>query len=70
VQSTPLLTASSSPTSGSDVLFEKVSDTKLPSSVLHMHLVRKDRTGERYILGGTDDGGIAIWALEYVHDQP
>jgi hypothetical protein len=32
-----------------------------------MHLVRNDRTGERYILGGTDDGGIAIWALECVH---
>lgn len=31
-----------------------------------MHLVRNDRTGERYILGGTDDGGIAIWALECV----
>ncbi|KAG2341534.1 WD40 repeat-like protein [Suillus weaverae] len=47
-----------------DVLFDKVSDVGLPSSILNMHLVRNDRTGERYILGGTDDGGIAIWTLE------
>lgn len=53
-----------SPISGSDVLFDKVSDMSLPSSILNMHLVRNDRTGERFILGGTDDGGIAIWALE------
>ncbi|KAG2127039.1 hypothetical protein BD769DRAFT_1460808 [Suillus cothurnatus] len=53
-----------SPISGDDVFFHKVSDTSLPSSILNMHLVRNDRTGERYILGGTDDGGIAIWALE------
>lgn len=58
--------AASSSVSGSDVLFDKVSDMSLPSSILHMHLVRNDRTGKRYILGGTDDGGIAIWALEYV----
>ncbi|KAG2130779.1 uncharacterized protein EDB93DRAFT_1179251 [Suillus bovinus] len=50
--------------SGSDVLFDKISDMSLPSSILNMHLIRNDRTGERYILGGTDDGGIAIWALE------
>ena len=34
-----------------------------------MHLIRNDRSGERYILGGTDDGGIAIWALEYVRNM-
>ncbi|OJA15937.1 hypothetical protein AZE42_02647 [Rhizopogon vesiculosus] len=62
-QPVPLLAASSS-ASGSDVPFDKVSDTHLPSSISHMHLVRNDRTGKRYILGGTDDGGIAIWALE------
>ncbi|KAG1899665.1 uncharacterized protein F5891DRAFT_1037747 [Suillus fuscotomentosus] len=61
-QSVPLSAISS--ISGSDVLFDKVSDMSLPSSILNMHLVRNDRTGERYILGGTDDGGIAIWALE------
>lgn len=62
VQSVPL--SAFSPISGSDVLFDKVSDMGLPSSIMNMHLVRNDRTGERYILGGTDDGGIAIWALE------
>lgn len=61
-QSPPL--SNFSPISGSDVLFDKVSDMSLPSSILNMHLVRNDRTGERYILGGTDDGGIAIWTLE------
>ncbi|KAG2114253.1 uncharacterized protein F5147DRAFT_678636 [Suillus discolor] len=61
-QSVPLSAFSS--ISGSDVLFDKVSDMSLPSSILNMHLVRNDRMGERYILGGTDDGGIAIWALE------
>ncbi|KAG1810892.1 uncharacterized protein BJ212DRAFT_1484021 [Suillus subaureus] len=62
VRSAPL--SAFSPISGDDVLFDKVSDMSLPSSILNMHLVRNDRTGERYILGGTDDGGIAIWALE------
>ncbi|KAG1887691.1 NUC071 domain-containing protein [Suillus subluteus] len=47
-----------------DALLDKASDMGLPSSILNMHLVRNDRTGQRYILGGTDDGGIAIWALE------
>ncbi|KAG1836125.1 hypothetical protein DFJ58DRAFT_735218 [Suillus subalutaceus] len=62
VQSAPL--SAFSPISGDDLLFDKVSNMSLPSSILNMHLVRNDRTGERYILGGTDDGGIAIWALE------
>lgn len=53
-----------SPISGDNVLFDKISDMSLPSSILNMHLVRNDRTGKRYILGGADDGGIAIWALE------
>ncbi|KAG1739452.1 uncharacterized protein EDB91DRAFT_1135335 [Suillus paluster] len=60
-QSAPLSAFSS--VSGSDVFFDKMSDMSLPSSILNMHLIRNDRTGERYILGGTDDGGIAVWAL-------
>lgn len=61
-QSVPL--SAFSPISAGDVLFDKVSDMSSHSSILNMHLIRNDRTGERYILGGTDDGGIAIWALE------
>ncbi|KAG2359683.1 hypothetical protein BDR07DRAFT_1487951 [Suillus spraguei] len=61
-QSVPL--SAFSPISAGDVLFDKVSDMSSDSSILNMHLIRNDRTGERYILGGIDDGGIAIWALE------
>ncbi|KAH7909671.1 WD40-repeat-containing domain protein [Hygrophoropsis aurantiaca] len=44
--------------------FDKVSDGGIQNSyVQSLHLVRNDRTKERFVVGGGDDGGIAVWAL-------
>lgn len=42
------------------------SDFALPGAVLALDVVQNHRTGERVLVGGADDGTIAIWALEYV----
>ena len=43
---------------------EHLSDYPLAGPITGMHMVRNERTGERRILGGSDDGAIAIWSLE------
>ena len=42
------------------------SDIPLPGAVVTMDVVTNSRTGERALVGGADDGTIAIWSLEYV----
>jgi WD repeat-containing protein 7 len=41
-----------------------VSDIPLNGYIVGIHLVQNDRTGERLIVGGADDGSLAIWSLE------
>jgi hypothetical protein len=41
-----------------------VSDIPLNGYLVGLHLVQNDRTGERLIVGGADDGSLAIWSLE------
>jgi len=41
-----------------------VSDNPLNGYIVGLHLVQNDRTGERLIVGGADDGSLAIWSLE------
>ncbi|CAL1713651.1 unnamed protein product [Somion occarium] len=43
---------------------KNISDLPLPGDVLSIHLAVNGRTGERLLIGGADDGGIAIWDLE------
>ncbi|KAI0298119.1 hypothetical protein B0F90DRAFT_1818820 [Multifurca ochricompacta] len=42
---------------------EDVSDIPLNGSVIGLHIAQNDRTGERLIVGGADDGSVAIWSL-------
>ncbi|EIW52425.1 WD40 repeat-like protein [Trametes versicolor FP-101664 SS1] len=39
------------------------SDFALPGAVLALDVVQNHRTGERVLVGGADDGTIAVWAL-------
>lgn len=41
-----------------------ISDIPLNGFVVGLHLVQNDRTRERLIVGGADDGSVAIWSLE------
>ncbi|KAH9990289.1 hypothetical protein BJV77DRAFT_1013521 [Russula vinacea] len=41
-----------------------ISDIPLNGRVIGLHVVQNDRTGERLIVGGADDGSVAIWSLE------
>jgi len=41
-----------------------VSDIPLNGCITGLHVVQNDRTGERLIVGGADDGSVAIWSLE------
>ncbi|KAH9073451.1 hypothetical protein EDB83DRAFT_2357410 [Lactarius deliciosus] len=43
---------------------EDVSDIPLDGFVVGLHIAQNDRTGERLIVGGADDGSVAIWSLE------
>ena len=43
---------------------EDVSDIPLNGYIIGLHLVQNDQTGERLIVGGADDGSLAIWSLE------
>ncbi|KAL7279647.1 hypothetical protein ACG7TL_006053 [Trametes sanguinea] len=40
------------------------SDLSLPGAILALDVVPNYRTGERFLIGGADDGTIAIWSLE------
>lgn len=41
-----------------------ISDIPLKGYVIGLHVIQNDRTGERLIVGGADDGSVAIWSLE------
>ncbi|KAI0060412.1 WD40 repeat-like protein [Artomyces pyxidatus] len=41
-----------------------LSDVPLDGFIVSLHLVQNDRSGERLIVGGADDGSVAIWSLE------
>ncbi|OSC98008.1 WD40 repeat-like protein [Trametes coccinea BRFM310] len=40
------------------------SDLSLPGAILALDVVPNYRTGEHFLIGGADDGTIAIWSLE------
>lgn len=40
------------------------SDVALSSRIVELHLAKNDRTNVPYIVGGGDDGSIAIWTAE------
>jgi hypothetical protein len=41
-----------------------ISDIPLKGYVIRLHVIQNDRTGERLVVGGADDGSVAIWSLE------
>jgi hypothetical protein len=41
-----------------------ISDIPLKGYVIGLHVIQNDRTGERLVVGGADDGSVAIWSLE------
>lgn len=43
---------------------EDVSDIPLDGFIVALHIAQNDRTGERLIVGGADDGSVAIWSSE------
>jgi hypothetical protein len=46
--------------------FMAVSDVPLNGSITRLHLVQNDRTNERFIVGGSEDGCLAFWSNEYL----
>ncbi|KAI9442968.1 hypothetical protein H4582DRAFT_1921610 [Lactarius indigo] len=48
----------------SKLMPEDVSDIPLDGIIVGLHIAQNDRTGERLIVGGADDGSVAIWSLE------
>ncbi|KAL0567058.1 hypothetical protein V5O48_014937, partial [Marasmius crinis-equi] len=47
----------------SEVTFSKISDQPLDGYVVWLQEVRNLRTNERLVVGGADDGSIAVWTL-------
>ena len=41
-----------------------ISDIPLNGYIIGLHVIQNDRTGERLVVGGADDGSVAIWSLE------
>ncbi|TFY53289.1 hypothetical protein EVJ58_g9531 [Rhodofomes roseus] len=44
--------------------YTQVSKVPLQGEIVSLHLVDNERTKERLVIGGTDDGSIAIWDLQ------
>jgi hypothetical protein len=42
------------------------SDQRIDGSITYLTVVRNERTGEYYLIGGTDGGMVAVWALQSV----
>ncbi|KAH7885158.1 hypothetical protein F5I97DRAFT_1937434 [Phlebopus sp. FC_14] len=55
---------SSCRTTSPQLSFEKASNISVSSSIQTLHLIRNERAGDRFIIGGCDDGGLAIWSLD------
>lgn len=45
------------------------SDQALEGSIVCLQLCRNERSGEQYLVGGTDGGVVAVWTFEYVTFQ-
>lgn len=43
-----------------------ISDIPLNGYIIGLHVIQNDRTGERLVVGGADDGSVAIWSLEFM----
>ncbi|CCL99455.1 uncharacterized protein FIBRA_01473 [Fibroporia radiculosa] len=43
------------------------SDVPLQGFITSLHIVEDERTREKFIVGGADDGSIAIWSLQQVY---
>lgn len=46
--------------------FAAISDVPLNGSIVALYQVQNERTKERFIVGGSDDGCIALWLQECV----
>ncbi|KAH0826520.1 hypothetical protein J3R83DRAFT_5527 [Lanmaoa asiatica] len=44
-------------------LFQNASNIPIPPSICSLHLIRNERTGDRFSIGGSDDSGITVWTL-------
>jgi hypothetical protein len=44
----------------------KISDKALNGYICGFHVVTNFRTGDKFILGGADDGSIAFWTIAFV----
>lgn len=44
-------------------LFDAQSRVSIPSSIQSLHFIRNESTGDAFIVGGSDDGGITVWSL-------
>lgn len=49
--------------------FQNTSNIPIPASISSLHLIRNERTGDRFIIGGSGDGGIAVWTLQYEYSR-
>ncbi|KAH9891906.1 WD40 repeat-like protein [Cubamyces lactineus] len=47
-----------------DSVTNQTSDFSLPGAILALDVVTNARTGERIVVGGADDGTIAMWSLD------
>ncbi|KAI6030774.1 hypothetical protein F5J12DRAFT_802739 [Pisolithus orientalis] len=43
--------------------FVASSKYSIAASIQSLHFIRNERTGNAFIIGGSDDGGVAIWSL-------
>lgn len=50
--------------SPSSSLFSATSDIPLHGSIVSLHVVKDERTKDRFIIGGSDDGCLAVWSYE------
>jgi len=44
-------------------LFDAQSRVSISSSIQSLHFIRNESTGDAFIVGGSDDGGITVWSL-------
>ena len=44
----------------------QLSDIPLDGRISSMHIARDERSGENLVVGGGDDGSVAIWSLRSV----
>lgn len=42
--------------------FSATSDIPLDGSITSLHVVDDERTKEKFVVGGSDDGSLAVWS--------